>query len=151
MTPTATASIEAVRAHARRIVAEYTDPDPHDLGAVLLAEVGDDEKNALLRFAAADVLREAIRMERARTRTPRPGRSWKESVTPHDLLAQSFCVDGVWKRLGDCTRQDCQWLATAYRQREAQNRAHAEEFEDYDARMQAEGVDRVSELAEFTT
>jgi hypothetical protein len=141
--------LEHVRATARELIAVSVEPNPHALTDDLLDALGAGPRSALLRWAAGEVLREANRMSRSSlhaSSSRQPGRSWKESVSAGDLLAQRYEVEGVWMELGACSREHVLIIASDYRDRAARNLARADEFEELAQRMHRAGAPTVADL-----
>lgn len=139
----------------RAKLAESDIADPH----VIAQEIADTLPEAELRAIVGRLLPDSVRKCIHAQRTPLPARGptrsakWAaiaERAEEIAIFRQRVCAGGVWKFLGDCTREDVEALVADYRKLAAENAAKASHFDALRRLMGRKKATVVSDLAPET-
>jgi hypothetical protein len=132
-----------LNATIRDALERWKEPDPHVVARRLLAKIPPGERDRLVLHGLTERVTLMVRVERqSGGNTPRQGRSrWQR-------FAQRVNVAGEWKRLGDCTAEDVDWLAADRAEESARLAAVAQQFRMLAAQMRAAGVATVADLGD---
>lgn len=133
--------------------------DPHVIARRLVARIPAEHVHAAL----ADCLADRVRIQIGRSRmqhvgdllavdtttkaaaTSRPGRSWRKQTAA--LFAQRLFVPSAgWKRLGECTAEDCDAVADAHARRAVEQAVLEERFRAYARLLRDAGVATLADL-----
>lgn len=134
----------------RRQVRASDTPDPR----VIAAAVAESIPAAELRGVVARLLPDHVRVASGRVRQATLGgrrgsgkwRAVAESANDIAIFRVPVCVNGTWKFLGDCSREDVKAAAADYRALAAANTARADAFDGLGRLMARRRVERVDAL-----
>lgn len=140
-----------LRAEAQRLIEELHEPDPGVIADKLRGEIPSSAYDEVLAVTLRSYVREQIR---ARRRSPakvlEPTTSLMQASPKwrmvRDLLDDSYSVDGEWKRLGDFTPDDCEWVASDYFDRAARNEVWGKKFQRLRSELRKRRKGHVADL-----
>lgn len=136
------AALVALKERLRALLDETH--DPHVSAQAIAGTLSPAEREALIEYALPILAREEIRSIRGRSKTG--GTKSSRWGRAREWAEQFYCVDGTWKRLGDCSVDDVDRIAEDYERRAAENAAYAAEFRSLADKMRAAGAGRVDDL-----
>jgi hypothetical protein len=146
-----------INAEVRSALERWKEADPHVIAKRLVARVPEEDLRAVLADVLGDRVRIVIGQKRMRTsglgeRLAPPSAGLQRGASRWQVwsgdLTQRYCVDGVWKLLGECSADDCDSLAVDYARRAAEQSALEDKFRRLSARLRASGAATVADLGD---